>query len=431
MTKRITLFFLFISCWMYSQQSDSIPIFNNFTTVEILLGKTLSTNSGFPEVGLQKNLLLNFGKNNLNNPNEWAYRLRYPKTGMSFVLTDYGNTEYLGYSFSVMSFIEYGLLKRRLKGLSMQMGIGATYFTFNYKNLPFSLNNAPENNSRAISTKITWAFRMFFYYTVFKEQNANWNIGSGVFHHSNGHTNLPNLGLNSVLFSVSRQSNYNYKRPTIENESFVKKEFVKNNQYYYEIRLGLGINTLSESINTRNSVYSTAISFGKTFNKTVKFGGGFYYIFYKNYYDYIVDEGELVVDEYPYFMENPTLYASNYGVNISFELLLGHVGVEMNIGYNIYKPFYKVDWRLNGIYWEGEDENGTFITLFYKELDSYFKVKKAISARIGIKYYLFNNEIAPKNNFYIGAFLNTNLAQANFTELSFGYVRSFNFKTKK
>ena len=432
MTKKNTLFFLFISCWVYPQQNDSIPIFSNFTTAEILIGKTKSTNSGFPETNLHKTILLSFGNTHNDNTDEWTYRLRKPKTGISFALTDFGNPEYLGYSFSVIPFMEYKLLRKYIDGISMHLGMGASYFTYNYKNLPYSFNNYPENNSRAVSTKITWAFRMFFYYNIFKEKNADWKAGFGILHQSNGHTNLPNNGFNSILASLSRQSNYNHRKRLINTQDFVIREYKNSSHYFYSLRTGLGVNVLSEDINKRNGVYTVAASFGKIFNKTFKIGTGFYYRFYENYYNYIQNNGELVVEEYPYFKEKPLVYASNYGAFITSELLLGHIGVDIDISYNIYKPFYKVDWKLTqGFYWEfgsGEDEEIRYV---YRDFDDTYKLKRAISTRVGLKYYLFSFEKEPKNNFYIGAFINANLAQADFTELSFGFIRTFNFKEKK
>lgn len=423
---------MLIPICVYSQK-DSIPIYTNFTTAEFALGKTIPTNPGFPELKLNKTMFLSFGKTNLEKKDQWAYRLRYPRTGMSFALTNFGNPEYMGYSLSVLSFIEYDLFKRHLKGLSMQMGGGASYFTYNYKDLPFAYNNFPENNNRAISTKLTWSFKMYFNYVFFKTKKATWKAGIGLLHQSNGHTNLPNDALNSVLVSVSRQNYYNENKPVYHtDDNFITKELHKSSNYYFGIRYGLGVNVLSEELNDRNGVYTISGSVGKTFNTIFKLGFGFYYRFYENYYKYIKDEGELVVDEYPHFIDAPVKYASNYGAFVNFEILLGHIGLDVTLGYNIYKPFYEVDYQLQkGFQWEFSYEDGTSEFVYVLgELGPSYKNKKIFSSRAGLNYYIINNEKKPKNNVYIGVHINSNFGEADFSEFSIGYIHNFAFKTK-
>ena len=113
MTKKITRLLFFITCSIFAQQKDSVPSFSHFTTTEFLLGKTQDANSGFPETKLQKSIVLNFGKYNNLNRDEWTYRLGQPRTGMSFVITDYGNTEYIGYSASILPFMEFDFLRKQ------------------------------------------------------------------------------------------------------------------------------------------------------------------------------------------------------------------------------------------------------------------------------------------------------------------------------
>ncbi len=431
MVKKIT-YILFLICSCLFSQNKSIPNYNNFYTLGISLGNTPSTNPGFPETKLYKSLLFAIGNTNLDNKDEWAYRLRNPNTGISLEFSDFGNPEYLGYSLSALSFIEYGLFKKHTQRLTMQLGIGASYFSYTYKNLPYSFNNYPENNSRGVSTKLTWAFKLLFNYNFIMNKKASWKAGVGFFHQSNGHTNLPNNGYNTVLLSVSRQAFYKKLEPIKNEDKFNKNEFKKTSQFFLDMRMGIGVNVLSETINERNGVYTLAPTFGKIINKTFKIGIGFFYRYYKNYYNYIINEGELVVEDNPHFMRYPNKYASNYGVFINSEFLLGHLSIEATIGYNIFKPFYETDWRLTeGFYWNFHYEDGTTeIKYVYGEKGKYPKGKQAITTRLGLRYYLFSNEKAPKNNFYIGANINANLSQADFSELSFGYVHSFGFNTK-
>ena len=57
--------------------------------------------------------------------------------------------------------------------------------------------------------------------------------------------------------------------------------------------------------------------------------------------------------------------------------------------------------------------------------EDYYKIKRTISARLGLKYYLINTTKTPTDNVFIGAFINSNLGQADFSELAIGYVKTF------
>jgi len=429
MTRNILLLLLLFTSCIYSQQNDSIQKYSNYTLAEFQLGNTQESNSGFPKTKLQKALVLQFGNYQHDNDQEWAYRLKYPNTGISFTITDYGNKEYIGYSTTVLPYLEYGMFKRKIDGLKMNIGIGVSHFTNNYDSIPYAFNSYQENTNRAISTKFSWAFKAFFYYDIFKKEQSNWRVGAGYFHQSNGHTKLPNQGMNSFLFSVSRQSNYNFDKRKHTIDTLQEKEYKKSIHSYFTIRTGVGLNVLSEVFNDRKGVYTLAASYGKIINKTFKVGLGFYYRYYEHYNNYIVNEEELVVKQYPYYLENPFKYSTAFGVNLSGELILGHIGTEVNLGYNIYKPFYEIEWKLNqGFYWESIDENdNSELTYILGELDSYYNLKHAISARLGLKYYLINNDKSPKSNMFIAVHINSNLGQADFTELSLGYVHQFRY----
>ena len=105
---------------------------------------------------------------------------------------------------------------------------------------------------------------------------------------------------------------------------------------------------------------------------------------------------------------------------------MSHIGIELAIGINIHKPFYKVDWQLNQGY-IFVNENGQKTTIL-GDLNWYYEVKRTVATRMGLKYYLISNTKKPKHNFYVGAHINANLGQADFSELSLGYVYRFKLK---
>jgi len=412
------LLLIFLSTiFSYAQkEADTIAGYASFIAPEIMLGKTAEANTHFPETNLQTNFLLNFGTSNLNSEKEWAYRLNYPKTGMSLGYSDFGNNEFVGQSYTLQPFVEFNLFPKKTKKLSLLIGFGASYFNTKYD----SINN-PFN--RGISTDITMSFRSFLKYKVFASEKTDYSLGLGYFHHSNGHTKLPNQGLNSFLLSFTAQFNQQKVPLTKRKENI----FNRSTYNYFSFRTGIGQNVLSEIFNDKKNVYTAALNYGKVINNTYKFGFGLYYRFYEHYYDYIKNNEQLVKDDYPIFKDNPFGYATNLGVFAKGELLLNHVGIEFQLGLNIYKPFYKIDWRLNQGYsfQNGIDGIGGETIVVEGELDWYYEVKRSISSRLGMNYYFIGTKKRPIHNWFVGAHINANLGQADFPEFSLGYVYSF------
>ncbi|MEW7292629.1 acyloxyacyl hydrolase [Aquimarina sp. 2304DJ70-9] len=411
------LFLFFAGVQMYGQTSTSKHESTVYIVPEVLFGKTMEANTDFPETDPQKSFFISFGGYNTMVDEQWTIGLSYPKTGISLGVTDFGNTEKIGYAYTLMPFIETGLFRKKSNRWNLNVGMGASYI-----DTQFDPDTNPFN--KAITTQFNWSFRSFFYYDLLRRKSIRWRLGLGYTHYSNGHTQLPNQGLNSFLLSLSssigqeRERSDEYVKEKKQNRS-------RSSQTYFSLRTGIGQNVLSRVFNDKKEVYSVAFSAGKVINRNFKFGVGMYYRFYEHYYDHINEDKELIRDQVPYFKENIYRYATNLGAFVTTELFVGHFGIEFDMGINIHKPFYKIDWQLS----QGFFYNGEYAKL--GELNSYYKVKRTVSSRLGIKYYLFNTYTLNRNNFFLAAHINANLGQADFSELSLGYVYRFNFKERK
>tara|TARA_B100001765_G_C19504766_1_gene341889 strand:- start:1482 stop:2429 length:948 start_codon:yes stop_codon:yes gene_type:complete len=312
-----------------------------------------------------------------------------------------------------MPIAEFPLFSSKKRRFTLLTGMGASYFTRQFDTL-----TNPGN--QAVTTKLTWSFRVFFKYRFLESRRIDWQLGAGFFHHSNGHTRLPNQGLNSFLGSLSAEIKHGKREQQTTTPSFQRSRY-----HYLTARFGYGINVLSNAYNDQKPVYTVSGEYGQVLNNTYRIGIGFYYRYYDHYYEYINNHEFLVREgqEFSDLRDNPFLNASAIGLHLNGELLLNHIGIELQLGANLFKPSYRFDWRIN----EGWDNTPREIPDYWVlgEYTSKFKMKHLLSARLGLKYYLFGTHTLQPHNLYFGAHINANGGQADFTEFTLGYVYSF------
>lgn len=416
MKQLLTTIIILIPLAVFAQVPSVTKESKFILTPEIMAGQLAEANDNFPDHGTPFQLLLNLGWDHRYNKQEWAQRLKGPTTGLSIGYSDFGNRENLGNSISVLPFIEFNAL--RMRRLKIKVGMGVSYFTKKYD--PIS---NPDN--QGITTDLVWSFRSFFHYLVYSGEQLDWRAGIGYFHHSNGHTRLLNQGLNLFMLSLSADIKSLDKKFADAPPETLDYEDSRND--YISFNAGYGINVLSTIFNDKKPVYTISGEFGKLWNKTYKVGIGFYYRLYQHYYDYIENNEFLVRDgeEFDYFKEDPWRYATNFGIHASGEVLLNHIGIHIELGVNLHKPSYQIDWRIN----EGWDNVPREIPPWYQlgEFDSKYRLKKTLATRMGMRYYFINTSKAPSSNIFMGFHINSNGGQADFTDVRLGYV--YNFKT--
>ena len=133
-------------------------------------------------------------------------------------------------------------------------------------------------------------------------------------------------------------------------------------------------------------MYVLSGEYGKMYNSFLKLGIGLYFRFYETYYDYISNNESLVQEgrEFLDLKSNAFTNALNIGIFINGELLLNHFGIELQGGINLYKPAYKVDWRINKGWGDVPrvipEDGGNFRLGNINE--TYYKIKRTISARL-------------------------------------------------
>ncbi|MCB9364591.1 MAG: acyloxyacyl hydrolase [Flavobacteriales bacterium] len=349
----------------------------------------------FPKSTIQSAIAINIGTLNTDT-SSWAKYYNFPETGLAFFGSNLGNNKIYGNQFSISPYIQFKL-NNKPKPFYIKLAIGASYFTTHFD----SISNT---DNVAIGSGFTWDFQAFLYKSIYHNNGVHLRLGGGYSHASNGHTQLPNFGLNSGLISIAAQF-YNPKNEVKEPSSNVSKRKSKN--LFLNFRQGIGFHELGATAEpvggTKREIYTSALSLGIIFNQHLKIRSGFAYRYYEQYNNYIKET------ENTDFIDNPTLSSSNVYFFIGSEFLMGHIGLDVMGGLNLYKPFYK-----------------EFNTVYEKNEGVKYYLKKLFTTRMGLNLYLLNTTKQPTHNAFIGTHINANFGQADFTEINLGYQFNFN-----
>ncbi len=377
-----------------------------FVEPEYMLGRIIPNYlANFPNTHLQHGVALSIGSFKTDTSSSWAKYYNFPQTGVSLFYSNLGNNDIFGHEFSAMSFISFNIFNKKVKPYYLKLGIGAAYFTTYYD----SITN-PRNVD--IGSPFTWSFQAGAYKTISEKNGMNLKVGFVFSHASNGHTQLPNFGANSALLSLSAQF-YDKELKTYQHINPKQKAAKKERSYDIGLSYGLGFHEYGDKDGPvgepKKGVHSYSVFAGRTTNNHFRWGLGLTYRYYPIYKDQIVNRN---LTEY---IDAPKKSASNIVLFSNAELLMSHFSIDIELGFNLYKPFY-----------EQYEEDFPLDTQIesYSKFKSYFK--QLLTTRLGLNLYAFNTNKLPKHNFFVGPHIKANAGQADFTEIAFGYVYRIN-----
>ncbi len=384
-----------------STEKKSKSIF--FIEPNLMLGKLVKNYSGFPKSNYRQTLFMDFGfyDNRKFNPASKYYN--DPSSGISFAYSILGNDSVFGREIDFVPFIDFNASKQLKNSVHFKFGIGASYFTKHYNKISNPINEP-------IGSAFTWAFEAFIYKNFITRSHWNFKIGGGYLHASNGHTQLPNFGINSMMVSISARY-FPIPLNLDESKSIGGIEVDRTKHFFLQSRFGLGYHefggTTGPTDGPKKLVKTGVVSGGIIFKQHVCIRVGFNYRFYDHYYDYILNNPTEVLtqDSSKLFITHPRWNASAVTFIAGIEFLYNHIGMDIESGINISKPFYA---RFNDLY-----EN---------DAQPFYFLKGFFATRMGLNYYLISTKKNPRNNVFIGAHINANFGQADFSEASIGYV---------
>ncbi len=367
-----------------------------FVAPEIFVGKLVANYPEFPASDIRKSMAISVGKLHLKPKEHWASYYAFPTTGVSFTFSDYANKDVLGKEYSIIPYLQINFSKKRFNSWYLKIGLGASYFTTHFD----ALTN-PTN--KVIGSDFAWTFQLFLYKTLFATDRTHTKLGAGFWHSSNGHTTLPNFGYNSAVISLITQF---YTKPLkLEGYEFERKAIDKTKHYFINSRGDLGFHELGGASGPvggpSKNVYTFSLGASMLIKQHLKINSGFSYRYYEHYYE------QIQTGRFEEFSSKPRWNASNIGFFLGAEFLMGHLGMEVTGGLNIFKPFFEIHYREFAV----------------SEGDTEYWLKQLFSSRLGLNLYLFNTNNLPKHNVFVGAHINANFGQADYTSFSLGYTK--------
>ncbi|HAP01785.1 MAG TPA: hypothetical protein DCQ93_07685, partial [Bacteroidetes bacterium] len=385
-------------------QTDSLKNHSAFfIQSNFMVGKIVANYSDFPKSTGRKTLYLDFGFYDNRKNNSTSRYYNFPASGISLSYSSLGNDSVFGREMDLVPFIDFNACHQLKNSFHFRFGIGASYFTKHY-------NRITNPTDEPIGSSVTWAFEAFIFQNVFSSKHLQVKAGAGFLHSSNGHTQLPNFGINSAMLSLSFQY---FTKPITAQQTIVDRTIPTDRTLHFilQSRFGIGYHefggTTGPTGGPKKLVYTESISGGLILKQHVKLRLGFSYRFYEHYYEYILRNPLATMENHPekILSAHPVWNSSALTFIGSGEFLYNHFGLDLEGGINISKPFYH-----------------NFNRLYENDAQPFYFLKSFFATRMGLNYYFISAQKNPKNNFFIGAHINANFGQADFSELSCGYV---------
>lgn len=387
----VSVLFCCQSLLLLAQETPITP----FIELDIMPGIVVPNVPNFPNTKLNQTYQLSIGKTNLTNKH-WVEYYNLPSYGVSLSYSSFGNPKQLGEEYSALLFLELSPQKNSLQSWFFRFAIGPSYFTKHFESLSNETNTI-------IGSHWNWKFQAFLYKKIKDYERLNLRLGAGYLHSSNGHTQIPNYGMNSALLSLSARFYQNKNPYASAKVRSLSSQNKKSKSSFVQLRTGLGMHELGSTTEPiggpKKGVYSAAINYGILFNQQFKLRCGLSYRYYQHYYDQLIKSNgeELTANRWN---------ASNLYFLAGIEYLIHHFAIDVEGGLNLHKPYYEIFYR--------EFENAGGIKEF---------MKKTFNSRLGLNYYLINPSKQSDLNLFLGASINANFGQADFSQLNIGVYK--------
>lgn len=323
----------------------------------------------------------------------WHKFYNYPKIGIEFFYTNFGNNKELGHGIGAIPVLQ--IKSRNPKKIwQLKFGMGFTYLT-----KPFDAVSNPNNlyfgghYANMTIANITWNKSI-------KGKTAILFYGFSSIHCSNGHNALPNAGANMIMASVGLK----WRNLYVPYAKSLRDSCHIKNKYNYSLKFGLGTHEFGETTKATGGPlypsYHTSLFVGKQYKNIHIVQVGLTYSFYTSFYDYIISQ--------EVYASQQKLKASTVVLFLGHEFVMGKVSFSSQFGLYAYNPFFIKQKKIDG---------------------SWSKLGQKLEAlntnRLGLIFYPFkkhNTLNNVKNQLSLGIFIKANLGQADLFEYTVGYT---------
>lgn len=324
-----------------------------------------------------------------NGKDKWHQFYRFPKAGFELFFSDFGNPTELGYNVGFVPTLQLTNKNPKIKWRA-KYGFGISYFNKTY-------NPITNTKNYYIGTSLTYMVTLSFLREKKVTKNLVFTYGLSAIHCSNGHTALPNVGLN--VFTA--QAGIRFIKPQTPFDA----EFIpQKNKLSYAFKMGIGMHQFGA---TEKAVggpnypsYHASFWVNKPFKNIHTVQAGVTFAYYTSFYDYI--------NLQQIYTSNKKQKACTAIAFIGHEFIIGKFSLCAQLGIYFYNPFFIQQKKIEET-WKKTSE----------------KLEAFSTNRLGVLYYPFKkkNTLNKLNNqLHFGAFIKANLAQADVFEYSIGYV---------
>ncbi|MCB2219663.1 MAG: acyloxyacyl hydrolase [Bacteroidetes bacterium] len=319
----------------------------------------------------------------------WNQYYRFPQTGVLLSGTYLGNPGELGYELSVVPNISYRFKQFGKFNFYGFIGLGFAWF-----NKPYDRIENP--NNKMVGSRLTnkTILGLDLDYELCDFLTAS--TGISYMHYSNGHYQLPNVGINIPGFQIGLKY-----FPSRFPDKFIHSDSTHdfNRNWLLNVRIGMGLHEFGDPVKPTGGpkypVYNGSVYISKRTGVVTNFTVGFHFNYYTSFYDFIRSQ-----ELYEKNMRRKSFSIIAFG---GIEFLFGHLAFSGQVGINLYNPFLKEIQKIR-------NENTGFKNVS----------KEYLTLKLGSQFYVFNTLQTTKFNPWIGLFLKTNAGQADFVEISIG-----------
>ena len=370
-------------------ESDSLKITKPKLHFELAqnVGKTIANHPRFPYTNISTVTEFSFLRQCIGTE-KWHQSYGFPEVGSTFLFGSFGNQSVLGNCFAAFPTISFEPPVEKKISFQKKFGLGLAFFDRPYNKQTDSTNIAIGSHVTAVANlALTAKFKL--------ANNVFASAGISYFHFSNAHYQLPNLGLNATLARVGIIY-YPHQKQT----NFYRVNAISyDEKFHLNIKLGIGINergkTLGPIGGAKYVLYLASVFATKNYSPAGKFQIGLE----GNYNN---GSRNLIRDKNIYSIQRD-LRSTTALFFLGNEFVWNHLSFVVQGGLYLYNPLFRE------------------LLSRQRHITTKEHLKSWFTAKMGLQYYVFNVQKTNRNQIYFGAYVKTNLGQADYLDLGVGY----------